>query len=213
MDDSAKRTQAPIHLDDGIGLDYELGEKVHALIGSRMVPGIGLDQLGKLIQELYDLSASKRIGLVRSGHIEDATRFDNEHFFRAYTMVWQPLERFSLEQVEKDAIERALAASRSRWLSEALKRINAQNYYCTAVAESELEANRTNATRRAEVDAYIEEVFSRTGKRITRTDIWKSARYKSRTEFERWERNDQSHPNKTAHQRFTRILTEKPHLK
>jgi hypothetical protein len=69
------------------------------------------------------------------------------------------------------------------------------------------------ADRRAAVDAYIEEVSSRTGKRITRTDIWKSARYKSRTEFERWERNDLEHPNKTANQRFTRILTEKPHLK
>ena len=69
------------------------------------------------------------------------------------------------------------------------------------------------ADRRAAVDAYIEEVFSRTGKRITKTDIWKSARYKSRTEFERWERNDLEHPNKTANQRFTRILTEKPHLK
>jgi hypothetical protein len=66
--------------------------------------------------------------------------------------------------------------------------------------------------RRVAVDAYIEEVFNRTGKRITRTDIWKSARYKSRTEFERWERDDLEHPNKTANQRFTRILTEKPHL-
>jgi len=69
------------------------------------------------------------------------------------------------------------------------------------------------ANRRLAVDAYIEEVFNRTGKRITRTDIWKSARYKSRTEFERWERNDPKNPNRTAHQRFTRILTEKPHLK
>src|SRR5262249_25657642 len=64
-------------------------------------------------------------------------------------------------------------------------------------------ANGTNGgmDRRAAVDAYIEEVYKRTGKHITRTDIWKSARYKSRTEFERWERNDPDHPNKTAHQR------------
>jgi len=67
--------------------------------------------------------------------------------------------------------------------------------------------------RRKAVDTYIEEVFSRTGKRITRTDIWKSARYKSRTEFERWERNDPKNPNKSAHERFTRILIDKPHLK
>ena len=67
--------------------------------------------------------------------------------------------------------------------------------------------------RHAAVDSYIEEVFRRTGRRITRTEIWKSARYKSRTEFERWERNDPKNPNKTAHERFTRILREKPHLK
>ena len=67
--------------------------------------------------------------------------------------------------------------------------------------------------RRAAVDAYIDEVFKKTGKRITRTDIWKAARYKSRTEFERWERKDSKRPNKTAHQHFTRILSDKPHLK
>jgi hypothetical protein len=74
------------------------------------------------------------------------------------------------------------------------------------------EASNSGTDRRKAVDAYIEEVFDRMGKRITRTDIWKSARYKSRTEFERWERNDHR-ATKTAHQRFTRILSEKPHLK
>ena len=65
--------------------------------------------------------------------------------------------------------------------------------------------NRTkdSTDRRRAVDAYIEEVHSRTGKRITRTDIWKSARYKTRTEYERWERNDQENENRTAHERFT----------
>jgi len=56
-------------------------------------------------------------------------------------------------------------------------------------------------------------VYVRTKKRITRTDIWKTARYKTRTEFERWERNDPKNPNKTANARFKNILTEKPHLK
>lgn len=72
--------------------------------------------------------------------------------------------------------------------------------------------NGTGTDRRKAVDAYIEEIFSRTGKWITRTDIWKAARYKSRTEFERWERNDRR-ATRTAHDRFTRILSEKPHLK
>jgi hypothetical protein len=66
--------------------------------------------------------------------------------------------------------------------------------------------------RRAAVDAYIDEVFSKTKKRITRKDIWQSARYESRTEFERWERNDQKRPNQSAHERFTQILIQKPHL-
>lgn len=72
--------------------------------------------------------------------------------------------------------------------------------------------NGSDTDNRGAVDAYIEEVFSRTGKRITRRDIWKSARYKTRTEFERWERRDRR-ATKAASERFTRILTEKPHLK
>ncbi|MCC6486394.1 MAG: hypothetical protein IT364_02760 [Candidatus Hydrogenedentes bacterium] len=72
---------------------------------------------------------------------------------------------------------------------------------------------RERSDRRAAVDAYIEEVFVKTGRRITRSDIWRMARYKSRTEFERWERNDHKNPNRTAEERFARILAEKPHLK
>lgn len=67
--------------------------------------------------------------------------------------------------------------------------------------------------RRALVDAYIEEVFQKTGRRITRTTIWKSAGYKSRSEFERWERRDVRRQNKSADNNFRRILEDKPHLK
>jgi hypothetical protein len=73
------------------------------------------------------------------------------------------------------------------------------------------------ADRRALVDAYIEEVFQKTGNRITRTDIWKATGDKSRTEFERWEsywyEKRSRKTNEAANRRFTRILTEKPHLK
>jgi hypothetical protein len=79
--------------------------------------------------------------------------------------------------------------------------------------DSEASCAVTAAERRAAVDAYIAEVYKETGRCITRTDIWKSARYKSRTEFERWERNDGARPNKTAHEQFTRVLREKPHIK
>jgi hypothetical protein len=70
----------------------------------------------------------------------------------------------------------------------------------------------TEAERRQAVEAYIAEVFEKTGKRITRADIWKSARYKDRTDFERWQRNDPKATG-TANERFTRVLKEKPHLK
>jgi hypothetical protein len=70
----------------------------------------------------------------------------------------------------------------------------------------------TAAERRKAVQAYIDEVLEKTGKRITRTDIWKSAHYKTRTEFERWQRNDPK-ATRAANERFTRLLKEKPHLK
>jgi hypothetical protein len=73
--------------------------------------------------------------------------------------------------------------------------------------------NVENKNRRAMVDAYIEEVRSKKKKRITRKDIWSEAGYQTRTEFERWERRDPKHANRSADEYFTRILREKPHLK
>lgn len=68
--------------------------------------------------------------------------------------------------------------------------------------------------RKALVKAYIEEVRAKKSKRITRKDIWTAAGYQTRTEFERWQRQDPKNPNKAAHDTFTRILcVEKPHLK
>ena len=75
------------------------------------------------------------------------------------------------------------------------------------------EIDETPATNREKVDHYIEEVWEVARRRLTRADIWRSARYKTRTEFERWERND-FRATKSATNRFTKmILSEKPHLK
>jgi hypothetical protein len=86
----------------------------------------------------------------------------------------------------------------------------------TAAGPAIHDANNGTDRRKA-VDAYIKEVFIRTGKRITRTDIWKSVHYKSRAEFERWEsrwyEKSGKKPNATANRLFTNLLTEKPHLK
>jgi hypothetical protein len=72
--------------------------------------------------------------------------------------------------------------------------------------------------RRAVVERYIDEVFSVTGKRITRTEIWKAAGDKTRAEFERWEscwyERRGKKTNKAAQRRYIHLLTkEKPHLK
>jgi hypothetical protein len=67
--------------------------------------------------------------------------------------------------------------------------------------------------RRTAIDAYIAEVREKTGKRITRSDIWRKVGYRSRTVFECWQRCDPKRPNKVAAERFSAILREKPHLK
>jgi hypothetical protein len=69
------------------------------------------------------------------------------------------------------------------------------------------------ASRRALVETYRDHEFKRTGQRPTRTRIWKAVGYRSRTEFERWERNDPKNPNKSADQRFTDFLTRRQPLK
>ena len=70
-----------------------------------------------------------------------------------------------------------------------------------------------SASRSSLINRYIDEVLKRTGKKITRSDIWRCAGYKTRTEFEKWQRNDPKKVNKSAADRFGRILSEKPHLK
>jgi hypothetical protein len=71
----------------------------------------------------------------------------------------------------------------------------------------------TSGDPRTMVNRYIQEVLTKTGKKITKKDIWTKAGYGSRTEFERWERQDPERPNKAADRSFRTILREKPHLK
>ena len=68
------------------------------------------------------------------------------------------------------------------------------------------------AARRAAVKAYIDEVWKKRSKRLTHADIWKAARYKTRSSFERWLRCDTS-ARKAAAEAIERVLSEKPHLK
>jgi hypothetical protein len=78
--------------------------------------------------------------------------------------------------------------------------------------DKKVAARKQSAKQRREaVDAYIEEA-RRAGVTINRTEIWRKAGYKTRSEFERWERND-PRATRTADANITRILTEKPHLR
>jgi hypothetical protein len=76
----------------------------------------------------------------------------------------------------------------------------------------EAQVGTTAQQRRAAVDAYIDEVFLKTNRRITRKDFWTAARYKDSTEFERWQRDDPK-TTRAARKAFDRILANKPHLK
>jgi hypothetical protein len=67
------------------------------------------------------------------------------------------------------------------------------------------DAQSVKSDRRASVDTFLEAVFRQTGKRINRSDLWKKAGYKSRTEFERWERDDPRTTN-AARRNFSRLL-------
>lgn len=112
-----------------------------------------------------------------------------------------------LVQIEEELYKRA-----RNWTAKARGRIAALPHSVTDPAD---EGARTD--RRAAVNAYIEEVFRAKRRRISGTDIWKAAGYKSRAEFERWEsywyEKHGKKPNKTADRRIRRILDQKPHLK
>lgn len=62
--------------------------------------------------------------------------------------------------------------------------------------------------RRAAIEAYIEEVVRKTGRRITRTDIWRVAGYTEATQFERFQRGKGASVGSIA--KFTRILNLSP---
>jgi hypothetical protein len=70
----------------------------------------------------------------------------------------------------------------------------------------------SSAMRSAAVKAYQSEYFDRTGRRLTEAAIWRAAGYSTRTEYERWKRDDPKKKNKAADRNIRRVLSEKPHL-
>lgn len=113
-------------------------------------------------------------------------------------------------------------------LAELQKRFSAQierlleerisHWENSARAAAVMSPENASSDRREMVDAYIDECLQVKGEKISRTMIWKAAGYKSRTEFERWERyfyeTRNRKANAAADQLFRRLLLkEKPHLK
>ena len=64
---------------------------------------------------------------------------------------------------------------------------------------------------RQDVMAYIEEIGRKTGKQITKAEIWRAAGYKARRECERWERGELK-ANSAVDRNIRRVLQKKPHL-
>lgn len=111
--------------------DVELGEKRHRLVGyyRAQIATSGTadrrDLLAKLVTELYDIDAAMRVQLVRRRR--DVTAFDNEHVLRSELAVRSMLRDRStgtvwIQDEEEELIQQLLAARRSHWLSEALRR-------------------------------------------------------------------------------------------
>lgn len=107
-----------------------------------------------------------------------------------------------------------LDGRKAHWIAEALKLARESAPQRTAAAARAGERSTAESAvaldRRAAVDAYLAEASNSRGKPVTRTDFWKSAGYRSRTEFERWQRADERTTD-ASRKTFERILREKPH--
>ena len=164
-------------------------------------------------EALYDGHAHRRIGLVKSQGDILRLRADLQIYYSGTVI---PLLADSRpDDFEIEAIRLALRGRESAWVAEIALRLPPE----AAADENSAQgaaAGRSEdpipATRRAQVDEYIAEVARVKKKRISRSLFWKAAGFLHATEFERWQRNDPRCSKQHA-RAFTRVLTEKPHLK
>jgi hypothetical protein len=70
-------------------------------------------------------------------------------------------------------------------------------------------ASAEDQNRRALVDSFIQRCLEETREHVTRAMIWRSAGYKKRCEFERWQSNSPKATKKAA-ENFMRILSMSP---
>src|SRR5665213_3809767 len=110
------------------------------------------------------------------------------------------------KEAKADILKR-LASRIARWEAQVLE--DAANG-SVKPAEDAVSIITTDAPdRRAQTDAFIEQVFQTTGEHITRTHIWKVAVYKEASQFERWQQN-KGRVTQRAHKKFTSILATNP---
>jgi hypothetical protein len=174
-----------------------------------------LELIVECAEKLYVANVRRREGLAKS--LDDVSLLLIE--FRLYLSgtIMPLLSVVRPTDSECEAIRLALEGRESEWLAEICRRFPAEELAEeTSVSTGSVAPVRSEALvarqRRARVDEYIEEVLRVKKKRISRSDIWKEAGHRDATAFERWQRND-SRTSKVHDRHFTRILTEKPHLK
>jgi len=180
----------------------------------------------ELASKLFDSWAGHRVHDVKS--TADLPAFEADQDEQGMLIERSYLSDIAIFTLADNSVNIAIAGRKRHWYAEAVRRLGNGEVSSrsgvnptapdVAVLASGPAPQRVPLTletaqdRKAAVQAYIQEVWDATETRITKADIWRKARYKSRTEFERWERRD---PKATdaAHQRFARLLAEKPHLK
>jgi hypothetical protein len=115
------------------------------------------------------------------------------------------LDPVQLSEAEVEAIRLAVAGPRQDWLGIVVTRSTpaeipsagpsgVESDQSPAIpidqpAAAQTDKDRIKMERRRAVDAYVAEC-RKAGIKTTRVDIWKKAGYRSRIEFERWQRND-----------------------
>ena len=166
-------------------------------------------------EKLYDAHTQRRMDLLKS--LDDISPFLADLGLYYSGTIEPLLAEARPDDSESEAIRLAIAGRNDYWLEKIALRFPVE----AAAEENSGRAAKgawagsgdpIAAKRRAQVDEYIEEVFRVKKKRIFRKAIWKAAGYRGATEFERWQRNEPRSSKK--HDRdFTRVLTEKPHLK
>ena len=148
--------------------------------------------LCKLACQLFDAWTEPRAGLCRS--LKDVGAFKEELKMTLSIVVMPLLAEIKLQPSERRAIQLAADGRKLHWIGV----VTETCAYLPGAATEQIEEEKKPSAadpiaqmRRNLVDDFIA-LARQQGVTVTRTMIWKRAAYKTRTEFERWERNKRS---------------------